>query len=95
MTWLRSTTKILRLRCDEASELASRNLDEPLGFVDRIALHGHLLACRSCRLYRRQIQSIRAMMANKRTARHPGLSDSARERINQAMKEESSSLWNG
>ncbi|WP_435008682.1 hypothetical protein P12x_005888 [Tundrisphaera lichenicola] len=47
--------RILALRCEEASALASRERDEPLGLVDRLALRGHLLVCLPCRRFRRQI----------------------------------------
>ena len=41
--------RILTLRCEGASALASQALDEPLGLADRLALWGHLLACIPCR----------------------------------------------
>lgn len=51
---------ILTLKCASASELVSRQLDEPLSRVERLALWGHLLACNSCRRFRRQIGWIRS-----------------------------------
>jgi hypothetical protein len=54
--------QILTLRCAAASELASRELDEPLGGLERAALWGHLLVCRSCRRFRGQIRLIRTAL---------------------------------
>ena len=47
---------ILTLRCEAASELASRELDEALPRVERAALWCHLLACRSCRRFRKHLR---------------------------------------
>ena len=55
MSWSRDVLKILTLRCEEASLLASRELDQPLGLAERVALRGHSLVCRSCRRLRRQL----------------------------------------
>ncbi|WP_206107688.1 anti-sigma factor family protein [Paludisphaera rhizosphaerae] len=59
MKRLRRLRSILTLACDSASELASRQLDEPLDLVDRLALGGHLIICPPCRRFRRQIQFLR------------------------------------
>ena len=62
MTWLTAVRKILTLHCDEASELASQEVDGPLTLTDRLALHGHLLVCRACRIFRNQVVAIHAGM---------------------------------
>jgi hypothetical protein len=54
--------QILTLHCESASELSSRELDEPLGGLERAALWGHLLVCRSCRRFRGQIRLIRTAL---------------------------------
>ena len=51
--------QVLTLRCEAASELASREMEEPLSRLERLALWGHLLACASCRHFRRQIGLLR------------------------------------
>ena len=56
---LNGLLQILTLRCEAASELSSRELDESLPRLDRAALWCHLLACRSCRRFRKQIRVIR------------------------------------
>jgi hypothetical protein len=83
--------RILTLRCAAASELSSRELDEPLRTPEQIALWGHLLACRSCRRFRRQIHWIRAAL--RLSGRLPtgteevdaALSEEARRRIARAI----------
>lgn len=55
----RATRRILALRCDESCRLQSRKLDdERLGWVDRWAYRGHLLACGTCRTLHRQIGNL-------------------------------------
>ena len=50
--WYDTVRRLLALGCEESSRLSSRGLDEPLGGADRLALWGHLAACRSCRRFR-------------------------------------------
>jgi hypothetical protein len=83
--------RILTLRCESASELASRELDESLGGLERAALWGHLLVCRSCRLFRGQIRLIRAALRLRdglpmaTEAEDAVLSEEARHRIARAI----------
>ena len=83
--------KILTLRCAEATEIASRELDEPLGRTSRIALAVHLFLCRHCRRFRRQLAIIRRIMYRIReqssvaSAPRQQLSDATRNRISLAM----------
>ena len=82
---------VLTLRCREASELASRELDEPLSRIEGYALKGHVLICTSCRRFRRQILQIRRAMQLRDAAAGSGpdsaLSDEARRRIARAIDE--------
>src|SRR5271157_3962610 len=93
MSWPGQLLKILTLHCEEASVLASRELDEPLGLAERLAVRGHTLVCRSCRRFRRQLQFLRVAL-NRRDAAtqenetgqgHDALSPEARERIERAL----------
>jgi hypothetical protein len=59
MSWSRRLVLILTLRCEGASALASRELDEPMGAAERLAMWGHLLACGPCRRFRRQVRFLR------------------------------------
>ena len=84
---------VLTLRCEAASELASHAMDEPLSRLESLALWGHLLACASCRRFRRQIQLLRT--ASRLRDRSPSgppteddvLSHEARQRIVRAIEE--------
>jgi hypothetical protein len=84
---------VLTLHCEEASELASRELDEALPALDRAALMCHLLVCRSCRRFRAQIHLIRDSVRRRGrrlaeiAATEGQLSPEARHRIAQACRE--------
>jgi hypothetical protein len=54
--------RVLTLRCEAASELASRELDDSLPRLDRAALLCHILVCKSCREFRAQIRLIRSAL---------------------------------
>jgi hypothetical protein len=85
--------QVFTLRCEAASELASRELDEPLSRLERLALWGHLLACASCRRFREQIRLIRTASRLRdrapavRGADDDALSHEARRRIARAIEE--------
>jgi hypothetical protein len=85
--------RVLTLHCEEASELSSRSLDETLPGLDRAALLCHLIACRSCRRFRAQIQVIRDAVRKSRNAQGENesaagrLSGEARTRIAQACRD--------
>ena len=68
MSWSSDVLKILTLRCEEASLLASREIDEPLGLAERVALCGHSLVCRSCRRLRRQLLFLHVALQRHRTS---------------------------
>jgi predicted anti-sigma-YlaC factor YlaD len=65
MSWWDGLLQILTLRCEAASELASRALDESLPYLDRAALSCHLLACKSCRRFCKQIRVIRTAIRRR------------------------------
>lgn len=48
------------LSCKEASQLASQALDRPISARERLALGFHLLICRFCRRFSRQLAQISA-----------------------------------
>jgi len=45
--------------CEEASALASRGLDEPLKPMESVQLRFHLIMCRHCSRFARQIAFLR------------------------------------
>ena len=89
MSWMATLRKILMLRCEGASELASEALDEPPGTADRLALNGHLIACRSCRRFRRQLRQIHdaARALSPFTVGARPLPPEARARLDRALRE--------
>jgi hypothetical protein len=52
----------MMLNCREASRLASESLDHRLPMRSLLAMRIHLLICRFCRRYLRQIRLIREML---------------------------------
>ena len=59
---LKNIILILTLKCDQAAELMSRAQDMPLSKPERWALSFHLLICRLCRKYSRQLKLLRSIM---------------------------------
>ena len=45
----------LMYSCEQASKLSSRAMEEPLGRLDRTLLGFHLMMCRGCSNFARQI----------------------------------------
>ncbi len=83
---------VLACSCQSAAELSSRRMDERLPLVDQLALAGHLLVCHSCRHFNRQLNFLRRMSRAlaahvERFDEQSGLSDTARLRIVQAMRD--------
>jgi hypothetical protein len=93
MTWPRRLLNILTLRCAAASELASQAMDEPLMLPERLALHGHWLACSPCRRFRDQLVFLREACRRHDfqtpdvTTGLDALSTEAKARIARALRE--------
>ena len=68
MSRLNSLLRVLTLRCEAASELSSRELDDSLPRLDRAALLCHVLACRSCLRFRAQVRLIRKAVRRRRSS---------------------------
>jgi hypothetical protein len=45
--------------CEQASKLSSRAMEEPLGSLERSLLRLHLMMCRGCTNFSRQIEFLR------------------------------------
>ncbi len=92
MTWRDRLWHLLALRCEASSFLASQELDEPLGAFDRLAMWGHLLACRSCRRFRSQVRRIGLAYRHREAERitsesdGEGLSPESHRRIAEALR---------
>jgi hypothetical protein len=59
---LKNLVRILTLTCDQAARLMSQAQDQPLERPERWALSLHLLICRWCRRYNRQLKLLRAVL---------------------------------
>ena len=87
MGLLHNIKMVLSLSCRHASVLLSRAQDGPLTFSERLAVRMHLLICRSCRRFSRQLslirQTLKAFMerSQKGEAPVPPLPQAERDRI--------------
>ena len=76
--------------CREATRLQSEALDCPLPMFRRLGLTLHLLLCKWCRRYGRQIRFLRAAIRNQdpvpEQPGEPGLSTEARERMKRTLQ---------
>jgi hypothetical protein len=63
---LKNIVFILTLRCDQASRLISFSQEAPLNKAERVALSFHLLICRVCRKYKKQLKLMRDILAKLR-----------------------------
>ena len=59
---LKNIVFILTLRCDQASRLISNSQEAPLNKAERLALSFHLLICRVCRKYKKQLKFMRDIL---------------------------------
>ncbi len=55
---------ILTLRCDQASRLLSNSQEKPLNKVERWALSLHLLICRVCPKFKKQLKLMRDVLGS-------------------------------
>lgn len=71
--------------CSEVSRLASERMDRELTLRERLAFNMHVMVCRNCRRYARQIALVRQATGRLRQrgaqSGSAGLSDEARARI--------------
>lgn len=74
--------------CREATELASRALDERLSLSNRMALRLHLAICKNCTRFNRQLQDMRRLFREETAADDAavGLAPEARQRIERELQ---------
>ena len=80
---------VLLTNCREASRLQSEALDRSLNFSESAGLRLHLVCCRWCRRYGRQLRFLRLAARQSEIASGvppQGLSAEARERMKQAIR---------
>ena len=77
--------------CKEVSRLASERMDRELTLRERMAFDLHVMMCRNCLRYARQIALLKQATDKLRLRRQrlgsEGLSDEARERIARRLAE--------
>ena len=95
MNRVKNVWRLLNLPCCQMAQLASESLDRDLDVFERLALGAHLLYCRACRRYLRQVVLLRnalRTLAGRLEADQripgPGMPDEVRDRIKCALKEE-------
>lgn len=74
--------------CKETSVLVTRSLDARLSLRERMAMRLHLLICKNCARFARQMHLIRAWLRSEDAAAEAQMSESARERIAQRLHKE-------
>lgn len=75
------------LNCKQASQLASRSMDEKLPLWKNMALQMHLILCRSCTNFTRQLYFLRKASRRYKTNLDFQLTEEARQRIANALKD--------
>jgi hypothetical protein len=82
----------LSVSCREAARLQSAALDRKLTLLERFGLRCHLLLCKWCSRYGRQIEFLRSVAREQaqddRHAPLPRLSPEARQRIKRRLQSE-------
>lgn len=82
--------RVFAMRCDDAAELISASLDEELSAFDRLTMKGHLLLCRSCCRFRKQLSFLRLVMSKApplMDEKEKQLSTECRHRIERAIND--------
>lgn len=81
MTWLKN--------CKETSELVTQSLDRGLKWRERLGMRLHLMICRNCARFEKQMHLIRAWLRREdENADAAGLSEAAKSRIARQLRKE-------
>ena len=77
------------INCKEAARLSSESHDRSLTLRERVSLRIHLLRCQLCARYAHQLKFLRDICArvDEEPAGNTELSDDARERIQERLKQ--------
>lgn len=91
MGWLKRVMALMP-SCQHVAQLQSESLDHPLTLSQRLGMQLHLLACKWCRRYERQLHFLReaAHDYDPGDDQRPAetLSPEARERMKRRLREE-------
>ena len=79
------------LSCKEVTKLVSANLDRDLPFWKRLGLRLHVVMCKGCSAYRRQIESLNKLVADhyrndRMVEDQSDLPDGTLERIKESLR---------
>lgn len=80
----------MMISCKDVAHLVSASRDEDLSVTNKLQVRLHLLICRGCRRFDRQMHTLR--LAMRQLGREPGrnstaeLPDEVRERIRQHLR---------
>lgn len=74
--------------CKETSVLVTQSLDRGLTSQERFAMKVHLMICRNCARFMKQMHLVRSWLRIENGAEQHGLTDEARERIASKLREE-------
>ena len=89
---MRNATRTLSPSCREAARLQSEALDHEISIWSRLGLRFHLLLCKWCRRYGKQIaflhSAARQLPEHEPDPLPPALSTEARDRIRRRLKSE-------
>ncbi len=82
------------LTCQQASELVSQSLDQPLSLKNRFSLKFHLMMCSACHRFNRQMRQLRsAILGLVKTTENDEsitLSPEAKAKISQKLSKDAS-----
>ena len=94
MSGPQSVWRLFNSSCQEMSRIASQSLDHDPGRLERAALRLHVLYCKACRRYLRQITLLKHALRglsmrteDDQLLPEVALPDDARERIKNVLKE--------
>ena len=83
----------INISCQEASQLVSRQIDQPLGLMDSVRLRAHLLVCKACPIVHRNLKAIHqaglkyAFRDETAEGECSGLSPAAKDRISRTLRQ--------
>jgi predicted anti-sigma-YlaC factor YlaD len=79
--------------CREVTQLISDGLDRQLPLAQRVAVRLHVMMCRSCAAYRRQLQALHRALAKARQRGEPpveatdqSLGEEGRRRLKERLR---------
>ncbi|MBY0313248.1 MAG: hypothetical protein K2W85_14350 [Phycisphaerales bacterium] len=89
--FISEVVRVLRLPCREHTLLFSKQLDEPLSRATALGLRIHIVYCRGCSRYRRQLRRLHELARSLGTQLDSGepMPDAARERVLRRIREDS------